>query len=249
MNFKQKIDGLKSWQKLLILVGAVLLLTLILLLISWIITRREEAAQTTVLGVDVSTYQGDIDWPTIESQGIHFAYIKATEGEDYTDDRFEENWTNIDQTDILKGAYMFWCFDEDGEAQADYFISVVPDESGTLPPVIDLELYGDYSDNPLPKNQVLKNLNKTIEKLQEAYGTNPIIYTNYRTYDMYLSDADDEIPIWICDISNNAPTLEGEHDWIFWQFSQRGILDGYTGGPFIDMDLYNGTLRELKSKV
>lgn len=240
---------MKSWQKGLILAGAVVILVLILLLISWIQTRREEARKTVVLGVDVSTYQGDIDWPTIESQGIDFAYIKATEGEDYTDDRFEQNWSDIDQTGILKGAYMFWCFDEDGGDQADYFIKTVPDESHTLPPVIDMELYGDFTDNPLPKNQVLNNLNKTIEKLQEAYGTNPIIYTNYKTYEMYLSDADAEIPIWICDISNSAPKLGGDHEWIFWQFSQRGILDGYTGGPFIDMDLYNGTLRELKSKV
>ncbi|MEF9918475.1 MAG: glycosyl hydrolase family 25, partial [Eubacterium sp.] len=56
-----------------------------------------------------------------------------------------------------------------------------------------------------------------------------------------------ETPIWICDLSDQTPELKGGHDWILWQYSQRGILKGYNGEErFIDMDLYNGTLYQFK---
>lgn len=141
---------------------------------------------------------------------------------------------------------MFWQFGEDGDKQAQYFIKTVSSGKNDLPPVIDLELYGDYLDNPLDKDQVIANLTKTVQALKKNYDKDPIIYTNYLTYNTYLKDEFEDLNIWICDLDDAEPSLSGDHTWTFWQYSQRGILNGYEGSErFIDMNLYNGTLKEF----
>lgn len=101
----------------------------------------------------------------------------------------------------------------------------------------------------MDKNKVQAIVNDMIVRFKDYYEKTPIIYTNYNTYNTYLSDAFAEIPIWICDISDQEPDLKGGHEWLFWQYSQREILNGYSGEErFIDMDLYNGDLRQFKKQ-
>ncbi len=200
-----------------------------------------------VKGVDVSAYQGKIDWPTLAGQDIRFAYIKATEGADHEDSRFDENWREARKTSLKVGAYHFVNFDQDGKTQAEHFIQKVPKEKDSLPPVIDLELYGNYVEKPMDKDKVQAILNDMIIRFEEYYEQTPIIYTNYNTYNTYLADAFAEIPIWICDISDQEPDLSAGHQWIFWQYSQRELLNGYSGEErFIDMNIFNGDLKAFK---
>lgn len=244
INFASRLT--KKQLLITLITGSILLLLLIIWGISAIIHTNQVNHTYIVKGVDVSAYQGDIDWSTLEDQGVYFAFIKATEGEDYTDEKFEENWKNIESTGIRRGAYMFWQFGEDGDKQAQYFIKTVSAGKNDLPPVIDLELYGDYLDNPLDKDQVIANLTKTVQALKKNYDKDPIIYTNYLTYNTYLKDEFEDLNIWICDLDDVEPSLSGDHTWTFWQYSQRGILNGYEGSErFIDMNLYNGTLKEF----
>lgn len=233
-------------KRFVIILIAIIVVIIALLVIARIHTIDEEKKTYTVVGVDVSAYQGTIDWKTLEKQDISFAYIKATEGADYVDKKFTENWKNIDKTGIVKGAYLFWRFEEDGKKQADYFIKTVPKEKGTLPPAIDVELYGEYEEKPMEKDKVVKNLQTTIDAIRDQYKMDPVIYTNYRTYSLYLDGEFEGLKIWIVDLSNNQPDLSGNHEWEFWQFTQRAILKGYQGDTrFIDLDLYNGNLNEL----
>ena len=92
----------------------------------------------TVHGVDVSRWQGDIDWAKLRRQGANFAYIKATEGDDHTDSMFRDNWQAADQAGIPRGAYHFFYWCSKAENQADWFIRHVSKEKGALPPVIDV---------------------------------------------------------------------------------------------------------------
>lgn len=197
-----------------------------------------------VLGVDVSAYQGTVDWQAIADQGMKFAYVKATEGTDYLDSQFKTNWENARKAGLKTGAYLFVDLTEDGKAQADYYIKNVTKESGTLPPVIDFELYGDYADNPPDQAKMHALLKEIIDALKDEYGQTPIIYTNYLTYNTYLTSDFTEVPIWIVDLSDSQPELRGDHQWVFWQYTQRGILHGYDGDEqFIDMDIFNGDLK------
>ena len=200
-----------------------------------------------VKGVDVSAYQGDIDWKKLANQDIQFAYIKATEGANHEDSKFDKNWAEARKTHLKVGAYHFVNFDQDGKTQADHFIQKVPKETDSLPPVIDLELYGNYVEKPMDKDKVQAIVNDMIIRFEEYYGKTPIIYTNYNTYNTYLADAFAEIPIWICDISDQEPELKAGHQWIFWQYSQRELLNGYDGEErFIDMNIFNGNLKAFK---
>lgn len=243
-----KMKSIKESTKFkLILLGIifVLLISILVFVIALIQKNLNASKISRVIGVDVSAYQGEIDWKELEEQGIYFAYIKATEGSDYLDSRFEENWKNIDKTNIKKGAYLYYVFSEDGDDMADYFIENVPRASNSLPPVIDIEIDNSISDKLPEKKTVINNLKKLIENLEDYYRIAPIIYTNLYTYDTYLENSLGDLKFWICDVSNEYPDISDD-EWLFWQFTWRGMYNGYEGSSqFIDLDLFNGNLKEF----
>ncbi len=224
----------------------VLIIMLAIFIGATIIRNNQTSKVPKVIGVDVSAYQGTINWETIENQGIYFAYIKATEGNDYKDSEFDNNWNNINSTTLLKGAYLFYDFGKDGNSMADFFIKTVPVEARTLPPAIDVELTGEATTKLPNKDSVLKNVNKIIKKFKDTYHQNPLIYTNIKTYDTYFKGSHlDNVDFWICDISNDNPEIDIK-DWKFWQFSWRGMLNGIDSDQkFIDLDVYNGNLKDF----
>ena len=100
------------------------------------------SAEFAVHGIDVSKYQGDIDWEQVRDSGVAFAFIKATEGGDKTDAKFQYNWAAAKAAGVPRGAYHFvyWCRQPQEEIQN--FASVVPVEPDALPPVLDVEPTG-----------------------------------------------------------------------------------------------------------
>src|SRR5262245_31016447 len=98
-----------------------------------------------VIGVDISNHQGDVDWQALAASNVAFAYIKATEGGDFKDKRFQLNWDGTRKAGLVRGAYHFFTQCRSGAEQAKNFIAAVPREPGMLPPVIDAEHMG-----PLP---------------------------------------------------------------------------------------------------
>ncbi len=102
-----------------------------------------------VMGVDVSRYQGNIQWDVIAGQDVQFAFIKATEGSSYQDPLFAFNWEECRKNRIYAGAYHFFSFESGGDTQAQNFINTVGELQDDLPPVVDLEFYGNYSTDPL----------------------------------------------------------------------------------------------------
>jgi lysozyme len=199
-----------------------------------------------VRGIDVSSYQGIIDWKVLSQQNIDFVFIKATEGSSFKDKMFEYNWVNANKTKLQVGAYHFFSFDSSGITQAENFISTVPVEEGMLPPVIDFEFYADKEKNPLAKDEALEILDEIIVAFEMHYGQRPIIYATKRSYTLYLEDGYDDYPIWIRDIFRK-PNWLGEDTWTFWQYSNRKVLDGYKGKEkYIDMNVFNGTEIEFQ---
>src|SRR2546423_11084013 len=106
------------------------------------IPNAPSRSQYPVRGIDVSHHQGKIDWSGVKASGIQFAYIKATEGADFTDATFAENWTNSNAAGIVRGAYHFFTLGISGQSQAAHFLATVPADAGALPPAIDLEFSG-----------------------------------------------------------------------------------------------------------
>lgn len=204
---------------------------------------RPAAARYPVRGVDVSSYQGEIDWPVLAGQNISFAFIKATEGSGYTDEYFSSNWENALGTELRVGAYHFFSYDSAGETQAENFIAAVPRVAGTLPPVVDVEFYGEYDKNPPTREHVRALLAPMLERLEAHYGAKPIIYTTARAHRLFLSGEYTEYPLWIRSVYWEPM---GTPDWAFWQYSARDVLSGYNGKEkFIDCNVFRGTAEEL----
>ena len=191
-----------------------------------------------IQGIDVSHHQGKIEWEKVSQEEIQFAFIKATEGGDFKDKRFTENWNAAKAVGIEVGAYHFFTFCKSGRTQAANFISSVPTENSALPPVIDLE-YGGNCKLVKPIESVLAELDTLIGILDAQYGKRPILYVTNQFYTDFIIGKYLDNPIWIRDIYQ-APTLSDTRTWTFWQFANRGHVNGITG--YVDLNVFNGSV-------
>lgn len=202
-----------------------------------------------VRGVDVSHYQGDINWNVLAGEDIDFAFIKATEGSGHVDTRFYENWEGADATDLKIGAYHFFSFDSPAETQAQLYMETVGDLSGNLIPVVDIEFYGDKFSNPPEEEELVAELKTMLALLEEEYGVKPMVYTTYTFYYKYLDGEIDGYPLWIRNVYF-SPNLDMRGEWTFWQYTDQAVFDGYSGAEeHIDMNVFYGSLDELDEYV
>lgn len=195
-----------------------------------------------VWGVDVSRYQGEINWKSLESQNVRFAFIKATEGSGHVDEYVSENLANAAETDIRLSAYHFFSFDSPGETQAENFISVVNAGDIDMPPVVDVEYYGTKKSDKPDRKEAEKILAPLLDRLESYYGVKPIIYTTLPVYNRYIRENFSDYPLWIRNVWCEPDFM----DWKFWQFSDKGLLSGFTGEEkYIDLNVYNGSEQEF----
>lgn len=191
-----------------------------------------------IRGVDVSHYQGEIDWDILSKEDISFAYIKATEGSSSKDERFDYNWKNAQRTGLRIGAYHFFSLDSSGTEQAENFCSTVDAVDNMLPPVVDVEPYGNYSNTEqLDKEKMLAELGDFMNSVEAYYGKRPVIYTTEEWLSVIQEEFDD-YDVWIRDVYGKPdPSI----NWSFWQFSNRHVLAGYSGTErYIDMNVFYG---------
>ncbi len=238
----------KKLLKIAVLVGSVVFaFGLVFFLLVWngiILLNGLSADKYEIKGVDVSSYQGDIDWTILSSQNISFAFIKATEGSSFVDEHFAYNFEEAQKTSLAVGAYHFFSYDSAGETQAENFINTVVPFEGMLPPVIDLEFYGDKEKNPPERAEVEKQLKTMLILLEEHYHQKPIIYATEKSYALYLANDYEEYDIWIRNVISK-PKLSDNRSWTFWQFTNRDRLDGYEGKEkYIDVNVFHGGMEE-----
>ena len=195
-----------------------------------------------VHGIDVSHYQGDINWKMLEQtrQGqfpIHFIFMKATEGGDYSDDRFTANFDSARAHGFIRGAYHFYNPKTDANKQADFFIQSVKLEPGDLPPVLDIEKKGK------DMKKLQSDLKLWLRKVENHYGVKPIIYASYKFKTRYLNDSVfNTSPYWIAHYYVDSVRYEG--DWKFWQHTDVGTLPGIE--EKVDLNVFNGSSTDLQ---
>ena len=200
------------------------------------------AAKYPIRGVDVSHYQGEIDWNVLAALDIQFAYIKATEGSAYVDGRFAENYREARQTELRVGAYHFFSFDSPGATQAENFIETVEAYDGMLPLVVDVEFYGNRAADPPDPEEVCPQLQAYLDAVEEAYGMRPVIYATYESWELYIEEKFDDYPLWIRDIWNQP---RSSVDWTLWQYTNRGRLKGFSGEEsYVDLNVFKGSIEE-----
>lgn len=230
-----------------VLFACILIATLALLVFNGIILINNPSEKDfPIRGVDVSHYQGEIDWQVLSAENIDFAYIKATEGASHTDKCFKYNFAEAQKTSLRVGAYHFFSFESSGKAQAEHFISTVPKTENMLPPVIDLEFYGDFAKEHHRTEEVKSELSVMINLLYSHYGVMPVIYTAEEEYELYVSGDFAETPIWMRSVYKKPSPLPDGRTITIWQYTNRERLNGYNGDEkFIDMNVFCGTEEEF----
>lgn len=195
-------------------------------------------------GIDISHYQGDIDWDDlrnamIEGCPLRFIVIKATEGSSRVDEKFNDNFYMAREYGYIRGAYHFWSNKSTAREQAYFFLNKVRLEDGDLPPVLDVE--------HKPKDRSAEDFQRDIltwlHIVEDKYHVKPIIYTYYKFKEKYLNaPVFDDYPYWIAHYYVDKVEYKGE--WKFWQHTDVGRLPGING--YVDFNIYNGSYYDLR---
>ncbi|WP_454745337.1 glycoside hydrolase family 25 protein [Ciceribacter selenitireducens] len=184
-----------------------------------------------IQGIDVSHHQGDIDWSRLAAlPNVRFAIMKATEGGDFRDRKFAENWRRAGEAGIVRGAYHFFTFCRPGRDQAENVMATVPPDRATLPLAVDIEFHGNCGKVPTV-DELADELDAFIDTIRGTFPDKPIFYVTQEIYDRYLKGNEKRFPshyLWLRSIARE-PKQQDCGRWSIWQFADNGTLDGIQG--------------------
>lgn len=192
--------------------------------------------QDYIFGLDVSEYQGKIEWDKMgkieDTFALSFVFIRATAGKDKIDSKFKSNWKEAKKNNFVRGAYHYYRPNENSILQANNFIKTVHLKQGDFPPVLDIE--------KLPKTQSIDSLKvglrRWLTKIEKHYKVKPIIYSGESYYTDFLKREFSDYPFWIANYNLWKKTPEKE--WLLWQFTEKAKVEGVKG--MVDLNVFNG---------
>ncbi len=198
-------------------------------------------------GIDVSHYQGAVQWEKVATNNLSFAIAKATGGDSYTDPDFTRNWYEIRRNELIRGAYHFFYAGDDPKKQAQHFLNTVGKfRANDLPPILDIEITDQVS------SELLKQRALTwLQYVEDKTDRKPIIYTDSTFARQFLNDARfGQYYLWLADYSQDNPKAPGawnNKQWFLLQFTQSGKIEGVTGD--VDLNQYRGSIDNLKTFI
>lgn len=207
------------------------------------------AARAQLYGLDVSSYQGSVNWTSVKNSGKKFGFTKATEGNYYTDRYLTANLSGMKANGMYRGAYHFARPSIDPTVQADFFCNAVSKANGgnfhgVLQLVLDLEV----SDSKTPA-QVWSWTQTFIARVKYRTGRPGIIYTGYYFWVDNVGNPNNNLncPLWLAAYVSN-PSAYVPRAWstyTFWQYTDTGSVPGISGN--VDLDQLNGTTSTLSA--
>jgi GH25 family lysozyme M1 (1,4-beta-N-acetylmuramidase) len=206
-------------------------------------TTQALQGEREVQGVDVSHYQGNVDWKAAHGAGIDVAYAKATEGTTYNDASYARNHTAAPAAGVAIGAYHFarpghdgGSVEADARAEAQHFLAVAKPAAGDLVPALDLENSGN-----LGKAELGRWTRTWLDTVSDGVGgRKPVVYVSPSFWSAHVDDTQhvaDDYPLWVAHWGTNSPTVPGTWDaWRGWQKTSDGAVAGIKGR--VDRDTF-----------
>ncbi len=193
------------------------------------------AAGPTVKGIDVSYYQGTIDWQAVASSGVAFAITRLNDGS-YHDPQFERNWSEIKAKGLVRGAYQFFEPNDDATWQANLVVNAVGRlGSDDLPVMLDVEWTAGTPN--------AAELSTWLHVVEAGTGKKPMIYTAVGYWNQYFNGQFGDYPLVVANYGVSCPNLPNSWSgWNFWQWGGAGV-PGIAGN--VDQNVFNGTLEQL----
>lgn len=193
-------------------------------------------------GIDVSRYQGVIDWQRVAAEGeVSYAYVKATEGAQLVDRTYAYNLSEARKAGISVGSYHFYRPNISVDAQVENMTANVRKNEQDLVPLIDIETRGNVSGE-----RFIADLTNFIERIEDHYGRKPLLYTYQNFYNKYLVGQFKGYLWMIAKYQEEEPVLRDNIDYIMWQYTQTGRIPGIRGNVDRSCLMGNYTLRLLQ---
>ena len=196
-------------------------------------------------GVDVSRWQGEIDWRKVAAAGYRFAVLRATVGNYYTDPRFYVNWEAARDAGLLVSMYHVVAPERPADSQIDRFFHVLGGRFADFPLVLDVELSRDVG-----PEAITACVAECSERIEREQGRKPIIYTARWFWDNNVLESEDlsSHHLWVASYGVESPTLPAAWDtWLFWQHADHGRVPGI--GAAADLNWFNGSYEDLLAYV
>lgn len=206
-------------------------------------SNRVECEDTCahIHGIDLSHYQGTVFWETVGESKMAYVYLKATEGGDNIDDRYKQNIDLAHQYGLKVGSYHFYRPKIEQAVQLENFKAQCRPGDQDLIPMIDVE-----TRSGLPKEEFRDSLAKFLELVEKAYKQKPLVYTGTNFYNANLQGLLDDYKLMIAQYSSAEPVLTDDKEYIMWQYTGKGRLNGING--YVDKSRFMGRhkLREIR---
>jgi lysozyme len=197
----------------------------------------------TTYGIDVSRFQGDIDWDAVAASGVKFAYIQISRSLTDIDAKFEYNWRRAKEVGVLRGAYQRFRPGMDVLGQANLFLTKLGTyQPGDLPPVLDVE-----DADGLTGAQIATRVQQWMTRVEPAYGRTPIIYTGFYFWRDTVGSPDfSRHPLWVPNYGAVCPLVPATWTrWTIHQYSSTAMVPGITANT-TDVNKFNGTYEQLQ---
>lgn len=203
----------------------------------------DRARNLPIQGMDIARYQGRVDFNQTRAAGMHFVYMKSTEGKDYIDPMFYENWRNARAAGMARGAYHFMTWCSTAAEQAAWFTANVPNDADALPPVLDLE-WNNHSSckNKFSRVDVLEKVRVMLDAMERHTGKVPIIYTDINFHRDVLAGEHFPNAFWLRSTAAEPHHKYERRGWTFWQWTQTGTVRGVKGE--VDRNAFYGSEAE-----
>ena len=205
---------------------------------------RRCADGPTVPGIDVSSWQGRVDWQKVAASGVKYVFIRAFEGR-HEDQEFRRNWAGAKAAGLLRGAYVYFRARHSGEMQARLMLDALRGDPGELPPVLDLERFDEQT-----AEKTITEVRAWVAAMKAGLGRDPMIYAGsfwHFNIAPLVGREFADLALWTPDYTETGcPGVPaGWKRWTFWQQTSRGLLPGIRGN--VDMNVFHGDEGDLRA--